>query len=539
MKIMNDQSLTICLALAITLAISQGASAQEIRTPLPPSTPHINGPEVFGVQPHHPFLYQIPATGDRPMSFSVDNLPKGLKVDPDTGHITGTIRQGMFKDKYIVTLHAKNDLGEDSKKFTIIVGDTIALTPPMGWNSWNAYHDTVTGRDVIHAARAMASRGLINYGWTYINIDDSWQGKRGGPFNGIQPNDKFPDMQGMCDEIHHLGLKVGIYSTPWETSYAGFVGGSSDDPNGAWTRHDRQIGKYCFADNDAKQWAAWGIDYLKYDWLLSQTRPPETPKQFVNDSMTMHKALRKSGRDVVFSYSNSMPFDDIAGQSAIYNCWRTTGDISDNWRSVVQRAFYISFPRGRTEPNGSPSDKWVPYARPGHWNDPDMMVLGVVNFGGKQHPSNLKPEEQYLHMTAWCMASAPLLLGCDLDKLDAFTLNLIENPEVLAIDQDSLGKQASLAYNEGNVLLIYSKDLEDGSKAVAFYNLADHPVKMLVKWSDLGISGPRMVRDLWRERDLGQFNDQFSITVASHSAELITLSNPENHFLKTDGEMNP
>lgn len=497
-------------------------AAPEIRTPPAAPLPHINGPDVFGVRPGNPFLCQVPATGDRPMTFSADHLPRGLKLDAETGLITGKLHKKWFglKNKFVVALHAKNDLGEDSKKFTIVVGETIALTPPLGWNSWNAYHETVTGEKVIHAARAMVASGMINYGWTYINIDDSWQGQRGGPFGGIQPNDKFPDMSGMCDEIHALGLKTGIYSTPWTTSYARFIGGSSDDPHGTWTHTHYQSGNYSFADNDAKQWAAWGFDYLKYDWNPGSSK--ETSAQFLNDSTTMHKALRKSGRDVVYSYSNDMPFNEIANQSDLFNCWRTTGDISDNWVSMAERAFYFT-PQHRTLA-GPPSDKWAPYARPGHWNDPDMMVLGVVNFGGKQHHTGLTPDEQYLHMTAWCMASAPLLLGCDLDKLDAFTLNLIENPEVLAIDQDALGHQATLASNLSNTELVYVKNLEDASKAVALYNLASHPLKIIAKWTDLGISGNHKVRDLWREKDLGQFNGEFSKLVAPHSTELVKIS---------------
>ena len=515
---------SLCVGMGL-LAIANVLPAQEIRTPPASPRPHINGSDVFGVRPDHPFLYQIPATGVRPMIFYAANLPKGLKLSPATGLISGSVHKNWFKRKYVITLFAKNELGVDAKNFTIVVGETIALTPPMGWNSWNAYHDIVNGENVISAARAMASSGMINYGWTYINVDDSWQGERGGKYNAIQSNDKFANMDGLCDEIHGLGLKVGIYSTPWETSYARYVGGSSDDPNGAWTHTRSARGKYCFADNDAKQWAAWGIDYLKYDWNPRSTRPtPETSAQFLNDSVTMHTALRKSGRDVVFSYSNDMPFNQIAAQSRIYNCWRTTGDISDNWPSMVQRAFYIPFPRGATEPTGPPSDKWAPYASPGHWNDPDMMVLGVVNFGGKQHPTRLTPEEQYVHMTAWCMASAPLLLGCDLDKLDAFTLNLVENDEVLAIDQDSLGQQATLAGNVDNVLLVYKKDLEDGSMAVALYNLSDKPTTITANWNDLGISGSRNVRDLWRQKDLGTFEDNFAMPVAPHSAELLKLS---------------
>ena len=494
--------------------------APEIRTPKAPATPRINGPAIFGVRPGNPFLYHIPATGDRPMTFSASGLPAGLTLNAQTGDISGSLPD---PGKFVVTFHAKNNKGSADKEFTIVVGETIALTPPMGWNSWNAYHDTVTGENVMHAARAMVSSGLINHGWSYINIDDSWQGERGGPSKGIQPNEKFPDMQKMCDTIHGMGLRVGIYSTPWATSYAGYIGGSSDDANGAWTKENRILGKISFAESDALQWAAWGIDYLKYDWNPRSTHPRETPEQFHQDSSTMAKALRKSKRDIVFSYSNSMPFADIADQSEMFNCWRTTGDIGDSWLSMAARAFYINVPKGQKTLQGPPSDKWAPYARPGHWNDPDMMVLGVVNFGGKQHPSHLKPDEQYLHVTQWCMASAPLLLGCDLDQLDEFTLGLVSNDEVIAVNQDSLGKQATLASNDNNTLLVYAKDLDDGSKAVALYNVGSQPTKVTAKFADLKLTGSHNIRDLWRQKDRGQFSDEFSMTVASHGAELVKI----------------
>ena len=505
-------------------ATTGSAARPEIRTPQPPASPRINGPSIFGVRPGHPLLYRIPATGDRPMAFSVEGLPAGLQLDAKTGQITGSLKG---PGEHVVTLRAKNSKGTSTRKFKIVVGETIALTPPMGWNSWNAYHATVTGDNVIRAARAMASSGLINHGWTYINIDDAWQGRRGGAFNGILTNEKFPDMQKMCDEIHALGLKVGIYSTPWLTSYAGYIGGSSDDPNGAWTKEGRgrRMGKVSFANADARQWAAWGIDYLKYDWNPKSNTPPETGEQFHQDTATMAKALRDSGRDILFSYSNSMPFEHIDDQSKMLNCWRTTGDIGDSWRSMSSKAFYLSIPRNAPAdaPLPPPSDKWAPFAGPGHWNDPDMMVLGVVNFGGKQHPSRLTPDEQYLHMTQWCMVCSPLLLGCDLDKLDEFTLNLATNDEVLAVNQDTLGKQATLAGNDGNNLLVYVKALEDGSKAVALYNLGDQQTEVTAKWSDLKVEGKQAVRDLWRQKDLGRFDGRFAMTVAPHGAELVKI----------------
>ena len=197
----------------------------ELRTPSAPPTPRINGPSVFGVRPNSPFLYHIPATGERPMEFSVEGLPAGLRVAADTGEISGALKE---PGEHVVTLRARNSRGTAEKKFRIVVGETIALTPPMGWNSWNCWGSKVDAEKVLKSARGMAASGLINHGWTYMNIDDAWQGKRGGPFHAIQGNEKFPDMKGLCDTIHKMGLKVGIYSTPWVTSYANHIGGSAE-----------------------------------------------------------------------------------------------------------------------------------------------------------------------------------------------------------------------------------------------------------------------------------------------------------------------
>src|SRR5262249_41560105 len=293
----------------------------------------------FGVRPGAPLLYRIPATGDRPMEFSVEGLPGGLHADSQSGQITGMLKE---PGEHLVTLRAKNALGTSARKFRIVVGDRIALTPAMGWNSWNCWGSKVTAEKVLQSARGMVASGLIDHGWTYINIDDAWQGKRGGPFNDIQGNGKFPDMKGLCDQIHQMGLKVGIYSTPWVTSYANHIGGSAENPEGTWSPPTIPkkgnvnkkilpwaIGKYSFAQNDAKQWAAWGVDYLKYDW-----NPNEEP-----ETAEMYHALRSSGRDVVFSLSNSTPFTNAPALSKYANCWRITGDIRDNWDSMSKKGF--------------------------------------------------------------------------------------------------------------------------------------------------------------------------------------------------------
>jgi alpha-galactosidase len=444
------------------------------------------------------------------MEFSVDGLPAGLQVDSKTGQITGSLKEG---GQHIVTLRAKNSLGNIERKFRIVVGEDIALTPPMGWNSWNCWGSRVDAEKVLQSARGMVSSGLINHGWTYINIDDAWQGKRGGEFNGIQGNEKFPDMKGLCDEIHKIGLKVGIYSTPWVTSYAEYPGGSAENPEGTWEKPTIPkkgnvnkkilpwaIGKYSFAKNDAQQWAAWGIDYLKYDW-----NPNEQP-----ETKEMYDALRASGRDIILSLSNSTPFQNIGDLCKLANCWRTTGDIRDRWDSMWKKGFS--------------QDKWALYQSPSHWNDPDMLVVGYVGWG-KPHPTGLTPDEQYTHISIWCLAASPLLLGCDLQKLDEFTLNLLTNDEVLAVNQDTLGKQGLCVSKEGqgDMQQVYAKELEDGSKAVGLFNLGEASAAVTAKWSDLKISGKHSVRDLWRQKDLGQFDGQFQITVAAHGAELVKI----------------
>lgn len=503
-------------SLALPLAAQQPADAPKtelstaILTPPPAKTPRINGPKVFGVRPGSPFLFSIPATGDRPMKFSVDNLPPGLTLDADTGHITGQLNQA---GDYPVVFHAQNALGQADRPFKIVVGDTIGLTPAMGWNSFNTYDIKVNQQQILEAAHAMIDAGLDQHGWTYINCDDGWQGARGGKWNAIQPNAGFPDIAGMATEIHSLGLKAGIYSTPWVTSYGKRIGGSSEDPDGKWdtsfekknpNNHSQKfpfaIATYHFADADAKQFAAWGFDYLKYDWAPIH----------LEDTKEMSDALHATGRDILFSLSNNGLYTllkEIGDVSLHANSWRTTDDVHDKWQHVSNSAFN--------------EDAWAPYAGPGHFNDPDMLVVGVVGWG-HPHPSHLTPDEQYTQISMWSLLSAPLILGCDLRKLDSFTLSLITNDEVLDIDQDSLGKQATRISKSGD-LEVYAKPLDDGSWAVGLINRGAAPASVALNWSDLKLTGKQVVRDVWRQQDLGVFDGSFSSTVNSHGVVLLRL----------------
>ncbi len=481
-------------------AVPQAVENPAPLTPPAPAQPRINGPGVFGVRPGSPFLYAIPATGDRPMTFAADGLPAGLQIDPATGQITGVVPTA---GTYAVVLHARNGRGAADRKFRIVAGDEIALTPPMGWNSWNCWAANVDQDKVLRSARALAASGLAQHGWTYVNIDDTWQGKRLGEGHALQANEKFPDMKGLCDALHGLGLKAGIYSTPWTSSYAHFPGGSAENPQGYWSpvvgKAAFSLGKYSFAGPDARQWGAWGFDYLKYDW--NPNRLPETKE--------MADALRSSGRDIVYSLSNSAPFDGVAGYGALANCWRTTGDIVDTWGSLSSIGFS--------------QDRWAPSAGPGHWNDPDMLIVGWVGWG-KPHPTRLTPDEQYTHISLWCLLSAPLLLGCDLEKLDAFTYGLLSNDEVLAVDQDALGKEATCVARDASAQTdVYAKPLEDGSWAVGLFNRGGAAAPVKVDWGVLHLAGKQAVRDLWRQRDLGAFEGGLTASVAPHGVVLVLV----------------
>ena len=230
-------------------------------TPPAPAAPRINGPAIFGARPGSPVIFIIPATGARPMTFTADGLPAGLTLDAQSGRITGDLHD---KGQFDLTLHAHNQQGDAQKKFRLVIGDGIALTPPMGWSSWNCWGETIDQDKILRAAKGMASTALSQHGFTYINMDDGWQGKRPPPDHALQGNEKFPDMAGLVKAINALGLKAGIYSTPWETSYAKFPGGSAESTDGAWHKLGPKFGKISFAQADARQFAAWGFDYLEH-----------------------------------------------------------------------------------------------------------------------------------------------------------------------------------------------------------------------------------------------------------------------------------
>jgi len=486
-----------------------------ILTPPPAKTPRINSAKIFGATPGNPFLYTIAATGERPIQFSASNLPKGLMLDSQTGIITGKVEK---RGTYQVMLQAKNALGESAKPLKIVIGDTIALTPPIGWNGWNSWAKNIDGGKVIASANAMVNKGLNNHGWTYINIDDCWQGQRGGKLNALQANDKFPKFKEMIDDIHGMGLKLGVYSTPWISSYAGYAGASSDFENGEYPnsiknnkRAYRYIGKYRFEKEDALQMAEWGVDYLKYDWRIE-----------LNSAERMSEALKNSGRDILFSISNSAPFNKAEDWARICNTWRTGPDIRDSWLSLYTCAYTI--------------DKRAPFGGPGHWNDPDMLILGNVTTGTELHPTRLTPDEQYSHVSLFSLLAAPLLIGCPIEQLDDFTLNLLTNDEVIEVNQDPLGKPGRLLAEENGVQ-IWVKPMEDGSFAVGLFNVDDfgktpqsyfhwgnEPAKQFAfDFAKVDLPGKWQLRDVWRQKDLGEFEGSFKTEIRHHGVVMLRM----------------
>ncbi len=468
--------------------VSEVIEMPYILTPKPGKEPRINGATVFGVRPWSPFLVKVAATGEAPLTYTAEGLPEGLHLRPGDGVITGNLGK---KGEYPVKLKVSNALGTAERDFTIICGDMISLTPPMGWNSWNVWGLSVSDKKVRDAADAFVSTGLINHGWTYINMDDGWEDIH-DKSGKIIPNSKFPNMKEMCNYIHSLGLKAGIYSSPGPKTCGGYEG------------------SYTFEEKDAINYAAWGIDYLKYDWCsYGGIAPNPTDNQLKYPYKEMYRYLRKTGRDIHYSLCQYGMGDVWKwGNEVGGNSWRTTGDIEDTWESLSGIGFS--------------QNKCSPYSAPGRWNDPDMLVVGWVGWGPRLHYTKLTPNEQYTHMSLWSLLAAPLLIGCDLTQLDEFTLNLLTNDEVLAINQDALGKQAVCVWKD-DLSQIWFRELADGSKAIGLFNLTGNPLPLDVRLSELGVSGKWMMRDVWPQTDLGLVQNHFEMKVLPHGARLVVL----------------
>lgn len=356
--------------------------------------------------------------------------------------------------------------------------DGQAATPPMGWSSWNKFADRIDDATVRAMADAMVATGLRDAGYRYVNIDDGWQGQRDAA-GVLQPNAKFPDMKALADYVHARGLKLGIYSSPGPRTCAGYQG------------------SYGHVAQDARTFAAWGVDYLKYDlcsgeWFYADA---DTVQRSYHE---MGAALRATGRPIIYSLCEYGRFDVAAwGRSVGGHLWRTTGDITDTYKTMAE----IGFDRNPK----------FGHAGPGGWNDPDMLELGN---GG------MSIDEYATHMTLWAMSAAPLMMGHDLRQTDAATRALLENRGVIAIDQDARGIQGHAVRSEGDAV-IWIKPLADGSVALAVFNRGEQAARVMLRPEDAGLARMGARHDVWRGADLPP--GQTSMTVPAHGAVLLRV----------------
>ena len=488
------------------------AEEKVILTPKPGLAPRINGARIFGVRPGSPFLFTIPATGERPMTFAVEGLPDGLAVDAATGQITGTL---AARGEYAVTFKATNRLGTAERKFKIVCGDTLALTPHMGWNSWYVWENHVTDAIMRAAADAMVSSGMIDHGYQYVNIDDCWSVRPdakdpsllGEPRDAkgmINSNGRFPDMKGLTDYVHAKGLKAGIYTSPGPTTCAGHVS--------AW-QHEEQ---------DVRRFVEWGYDFLKYDWCsYNGVAKDQSIEELQKPYRLASAILAKQPRDIVlnlcqYGMGNVWEWGAEVGG----NSWRTAGDLGGSFEGIPAALFRDGF-------DVYSKNELHRYGGPGRWNDPDYLLLGYLSdWKGGTAMTPLTPNEQYAHVSLWALVAAPLIFSGDITRLDDFTLALLTNDEIIDVDQDPLGKPGRRVAKSGD-LEVWVREMEDGSKAVGLFNRSEGLAEVAALWADIGVQGGQVVRDLWRQKDLGVHKDSFTAYVARHGVVMVRMR-PEN-----------
>ncbi|HLK55018.1 MAG TPA: NPCBM/NEW2 domain-containing protein, partial [Chthonomonadaceae bacterium] len=433
-----------------------------IALPAPSAKPKITSATVFGVFPGTPVLYTVTSVGQRPLTFSASHLPRGLKLDADTGQISGVLAQ---RGEYDVTLSVKNVAGSDTRTLRMVAGDALALTPPLGWNSYDTYGDDVTEAEILANARVF-QQTLQPHGWDYVVVDYRWYDPDASTapnnanarananlamdgFGRLEPApNRFPSATGgkgfkaLAESVHRMGMKFGIHimrGIPRQAVKANLpIEGSSfrcaDAANTASTcgwcpdmygvDASKPAGQAWY-DSLLRQYAAWGVDYIKVDDMSSPYSAGEIE--------AIHKAIAKCGRSIVFSLSpGDTPVEQGKHVETQANLWRISGDFWDDWGAISHQFDLLA--------------RWQGYSGPGHWPDADMIPLGHLSFGGRSvgpdRRANLTKDEQMTLISLWALAPSPLMLGMYLPDNDPWTLALLTNDEVLAVNQDSLGKQA-------------------------------------------------------------------------------------------------
>ena len=440
--------------------------------------PIINMPSVYGGCIGKEIICRVPVIGTRPIRVEVQGLPQGLRLDGQV--IRGTVPEG---GEFRVRIAAENGLGRAEQDVTFRIGeDTMLLTPLMGFTSWNAFGADVSQEKMEDTAAAMAALGIADYGYCYVNIDSGWQKEYGGEFDAVMPNEKFPDMKGFCRKMHEAGFKCGIYSTPMLTAWGcpkelpSIPGCTRGEPNILFTCNNGGVGKERLEENNVRQWADWGFDYLKYDWA---------PTEPINADY-MKKALLKADREMAFCVTVDADISYREYWKRYCSSWRCNCDSIDRWGNV----------KGAFRPQEyCRIEYWKDSVTPGHFYDLDMLEIGAMVWN--QGKSGLTENEELFAYTLRAFFLSPIQLSCDLQKLTEFERDLISNEEVIRLNQDSLADFPEVfRKNEAEDLLVYKRRLENGDEAYAVFNLSDEE-----KTEVLDFSGFRGLREVWTKED--------------------------------------
>lgn len=459
-------------------------------TPPDPPGPALHGAKVLGARPGTPLHHRVAATGRAPLRFSAQGLPVGLVLDAASGVISGTVPAA---GRHVVRLTVDNELGSATRSWTLVAGEQLALTPPMAWNSWHAHGSGVSAALVRDAAQALIDQGLAAKGWSGVHVDDGWQAARRLADGSLQGNERFPDMPGLGRHLHERGLQFGIYSSPGATTCA------------------RYPGSLGFEARDAAAWADWGVDHVRYDQCSYADQLPA--RATLDDQQKpfrqMGQLLRQQPRGMVYNlcqYGEQKVWTwgaQVGGHS-----WRMTGDIQDSWADLLATGFAMA--------------PYASFVGPGRYNDPDMLMLGVIG-SGEARATRLTPDEQYTHFSLWSLLAAPLVLGNHLPALDDFTRGLLTNSEVIAINQDARALSA-VRVLERNGWQVWVKELEGGARAVGVFNMGPRFARFEVDPALFGRSGQRyQPRDAWRQRDLPARSSSLAVAVPSHGVALFTI----------------
>ncbi|MCW3099769.1 MAG: alpha-galactosidase [Chthonomonadaceae bacterium] len=508
-----------------------------IAMPTPTPAPQLHPPTVVSVYTGTPLLWTPPVTGDRPLKFSARGLPMGLTLNAATGTITGTV---VKEGDYPVQVSVQNGKGRDTRTIHLRAGAVVAATPPMGWNSYDCYGDSVTEEETLANARYVASH-LLPYGWDTVVVDYRWydafahdNNASNKPFAPLTMDatgrlvpaaNRFPSaadghgFKALADKIHALGLKFGIHimrgiprnavkaNTPIDGSaYTATEAANTQDtcpwcPDMYGVRGATPAGQ-AYYDSLFRLYASWGVDIVKMD---------DTSAPYHTDEIeAVHSAIGKCGRSIVYSLSpGETPLEDGKHVATHANMWRGLGDLWDNWNQL-NHEFEVGA-------------RWPAFVGPGHWPDPDMLPLGRLSVGnrsvGNDRRSQLTRPEQMTLLSLWSLLPAPLMVGADLPANDPWTLALLTNADVLAVDQDALGAPGKPIFTKDE-WQVWSKPMADGSHAIGLFNRSDFDETLTVTATDLGLTGTCTYRDLWQRKDLGRFPGTLTLIVPSHGVAL-------------------